>query len=234
MRKDQSDLLTRLREANFETIHSAEEDCFARYGILIDLPAVTEMLSWADRTIDPDGPVYVPHYPSCEKEGWKKALEEELAGGMPLEVGSCCGSNTRMNGMEYHKGHEYILALSPLVLFLGFSGDIRRGGASGWSWDSALGRFFFVPGGRAVELYSTTLHLAPCRCGSGDFRSLIILPEGTNLELEKGAAGKGLLFKRNKWMICHPDSPAAASGACPGITGANRFIRPLGSRIPTA
>ena len=231
MTNNQSELLSALRQVNSETICSVEEDGFVRYGKVVELPGAAEMRSWADKVIDPAGPVYVPHYPCSDGKSWKKELEDSLAGGMPLEIGSCCGSNTKMNGMEYHKGHEYILALTSLVLFLGFSGDIRKGGEKGWSWDSALGEFFFVPSGTAVELYSTTLHLAPCRCGSEDYRSLIILPDGTNLELESPAPEDDLLFKRNKWMICHPDSPAAKNGACPGITGINRFILPLDKNI---
>lgn len=231
MTESQSALLDRLRENNSETIHSVEDEAFGAYGRTVDLPDAEEMTLWAEQILSPDGPVYVPHYAASDNRPWKKALEQTLAGGMPLEIGSCCGANTVMNGMEYHKGHEYILALTPLVLFLGFSGDIRSDWNAGWTWDSSQGRFFFVPRGTAVELYSTTLHLAPCRCGREDFQSLIILPAGTNLELESPPPAGSLLFKRNKWMICHPDAPAAAAGACAGISGENRRISPLDEDI---
>ncbi|MDC7234152.1 MAG: DUF4867 family protein [Spirochaetales bacterium] len=227
MNRDQEELLNALRKRNTEPVSTVEEDHFRLYGRIAEIPGLAGLTDWAEKTIDPEGPVYIAHYPSSEKQSWKRLLEQDLAGGMPLEIGSCCGNNTKMNGMEYHKGHEYIVALTPLVLFLGFSGDIRKGGEAGWEWDSSKGHFFFVPRGTAVELYSTTLHLAPCRTGRENFRSLIILPEGTNTELEDTPAPGSLLFMKNKWMICHPDSPAASRGACPGIRGENRSISPL-------
>jgi hypothetical protein len=51
------------------------------------------------------------------------------------------------------------------------------------------------------------------------------LERGTNGPLERvdtAAAGEdGLLWMRNKWLLCHPESPQAAKGAFVGITGEN-------------
>jgi len=223
----QDDLYSRLCSVNAEVIHPWGAPEFLRYGQSVSLTAFKEMSDWFSSVYNPDGAVYVPHYPSSGSKSWKRDLDYRYFGGMPTQVGSCCGRNTRMNGMEYHKGHEIIAALTPLVLFLGYMPDIRVDFTGKWTWDSSQGDFFFIPAGRCVELYSTTLHLAPCRVGREDFKSLIILPDETNLELEIPPQEGSLLFKKNKWMICHPDSPAAANGAFPGITGSNRYIIPV-------
>lgn len=226
MNKTPADLYLRLCAHNREKIYNCEEESFRKYGQVIRLKQTEDLIRWSETVIEEDGPVYVPHYPSSSGFSWKKELEEELYGGLPLQAGSCCGMNNRMNGMEFHKGHEFILALTPLVLFVGHSRDlITKEGQ--WRWDSSWGRFYYVSQGTAVELYSTTMHLAPCRIGPESFKSLILLPEGTNLDLEKPASPDSLLFKKNKWMICHPESPAAGQGACPGIVGENRSIRSL-------
>ncbi|MDY0303211.1 MAG: DUF4867 family protein, partial [Sphaerochaeta sp.] len=69
------------------------------------------------------------------------------------------------------------------------------------------------------------------------FRSLIILPLGTNEELGEADIAKKrassdreapLLLKRNKWVIAHPERiQLTRQGALAGMTGENRRVTPL-------
>ena len=82
------------------------------------------------------------------------------------------------------------------------------------------------------------MHLAPCRLEGACFKSLVILPRGTNeaLSEDERAAATGrakagdpwasVLFMRNKWILAHPERKALVDrGAHPGITGANIEVR---------
>ena len=85
-----------------------------------------------------------------------------------------------------------------------------------------------VPAGVLVEVYATSLHDAPCHCNpEKGFRVLVALPQGTNTAkpviTEKSPEDR-LLKARNKWLLAHPDSKAAAAGAYVGLTGKNLDI----------
>ena len=116
---------------------------------------------------------------------------------------------------------EVNLTDTGLVLLLALPGDLENG-----RLDSSRVRGFLLPAGVPVELHPLVLHFAPCRIRAEGFRCLVLLERGTNAPLAGGvrpdAAGEeALLWMRNKWMLCHPDSPQAAKGAYVGITGEN-------------
>lgn len=211
-------LLLQLKEKNPDkNICLIGDKPFAAFGRSCILPGQLEMKDWASSAVDSDGQVYIPHYESWNGSELLDKLGKTLYGSFPAQIGSCCGMNRKMNGMEYHKGHEYILALTDLVLILGSTKDINNG-----EWDSSLAEYFYLEEGQAVEIYTTTLHLAPCRVDEKPFRSLIILPKGTNYPLTYPVPEEDpLLFMANKWLICHPESPAAGNGAVQGIRGEN-------------
>ncbi|MNN69991.1 hypothetical protein D3C81_1858190 [compost metagenome] len=72
----------------------------------------------------------------------------------------------------------------------------------------------------AVELYSTTLHYAPCKVSDKGFMTLVILPEGTNFPLESHMIRNPLLVKKNKFLMLHHAQTARTdSGVHPGLTG---------------
>ena len=77
------------------------------------------------------------------------------------------------------------------------------------SFDTSLVEAFFVPKGTAVELYATTLHYAPCGVDGQEFRSGVVLPRGTNDQLNDVSEAIGesaMLFGVNKWLLVHPES----------------------------
>ena len=90
--------------------------------------------------------------------------------------------------------------------------------------DTAKVKAFRVPAGTAVEVYGTTLHYAPCQTTEAGFRVAVVLPKGTNTEkpvFEAKSEEDTWLTARNKWLLAHPDSSEAKTGAHIGLTGKN-------------
>jgi len=139
---------------------------------------------------------------------------------MPLQAGYCNGRNQKLGALEYHKGSEIDVAVNEFVLLLG---DIRNIHNNQFSTLNV--KAFYVPKGTACELYGTTLHFSPCRVTDDGFKSIIILPKGTNLPLSNTSVPKcdedKLLWMQNKWLIVHADSQHANLGAHVGIIGEN-------------
>ena len=142
---------------------------------------------------------------------------------MPLQIGYCNGRNSKLNAYEYHKGSEIDVAVTPLVLLLAPRQAIREG-----KLDTAETKAFYLPAGVAVELYATTLHYSPCKVSDEGFKCLVVLPKGTNLPMEAAPPVRDgedrWLRVANKWLLAHPESPAAAKGAYVGLTGENLEI----------
>lgn len=146
-------------------------------------------------------------------------LRTLVFGDLDVQAGCCSGTNSLMKGMEFHASSEVVGAATDLVLMLGSRADIAAD-----RWDSRRAVFVHVPAGTFVELYATTLHLAPARVGDGPFVAVIVLPRGTNTPLDGGP--EGMLWMRNKWLLAHPDGPAAARGAWVGVDGPNWRLEP--------
>lgn len=200
------------------TIYSAESSEIYRYGRLIEGIDFSDMCAHVMTSSDPEKTAYIRDLEilrDCDSfpEVHKRVYREKIL----LQTGLCFGMNSKMNGMEYHEGSEVIVALTDLVLILGRKEEIKDN-----SWDSSLAKCFLLPKGSALELYSGTLHLAPCRVTEKPFCSVIILPEGTNTPLDnKKTEENPLLFMNNKWLICHKESPAVSKGGFAGIRGEN-------------
>ena len=94
-----------------------------------------------------------------------------------------------------------------------------------FTYDTSKMEAFLIPAGTAVECYATTLHYAPCNVNGNRFKVVVVLPKGTNTDIEKGTEytpEDQLLFARNKWLIGHKD--AAIEGAYNGLVGENLKI----------
>lgn len=90
--------------------------------------------------------------------------------------------------------------------------------------DTSKVKAFLVPAGVAVEVYCTTLHYAPCQTAKTGFRVAVVLPKGTNEEkpaFEPQNEEDTWMTARNKWLLAHPESSEAKSGAHIGLTGKN-------------
>ena len=82
-----------------------------------------------------------------------------------------------------------------------------------------------------MEVYATTLHYAPCHLDEAKgFRVMVALPMGTNTEkpvMKAQTAEDRRLWAKNKWLLAHPESQEAQSGAYIGLTGKNIDLRDL-------
>ena len=215
-------LLEELRAANPDLpLHSVEDPCFAPYGRILKLAEGGALLKALHETPVPEsGNAYLASCEALEACAAVRTLQERTFGGMPVEAGYCNGRGSSLNALEYHKCSEINASDGGLVLLLARPDDLRDGTVES---RDIVG--FYLPPHVFVEIYPRVLHFAPCRISEEGFRCLVVLEKGTNdalPALPKDAEGEDkLLWMRNKWLICHPDSPQAAKGAWQGIRGRN-------------
>lgn len=205
-------------------IQSVFDAAFAPYGKVIRGLDTAELERAMEQTPCPDGAtVYVPGDEKLEALPIMKLLSEQVYGGMPIQIGYCNGDNHVMNCLEYHRDSEVNLACTDLILLLGKEGDIDF---ENYAYDTARVEAFLAPKGTLIEVYATTLHYAPINAG-GKFRCVVVLPKGTNTDLEfkPDPAGESrLLTATNKWLLAHADAPEAKNGAVVALKGENHTI----------
>jgi len=217
----------RLLNRHLPFFHVAEER-FSAYGRVLsgyDFSTWIEYLG-AQTAIPASGNVYIASDPGLETLVPVAAVRDTLFAGMPIQVGYCNGKNSLLNGLEYHKSIEVLVAQSDLVLQLADYAAMRN-----FRLDVKAVEAFFVPAGTAIELKPTSLHLAPCKVCDEGFKAAIVLPAGTNSDLpadariERGDPESRLLFKKGKWMLAHPENPVPISkGAVAALIGPNLEI----------
>jgi len=216
------------------SILDLENPHFAMYGRVIDSLHVTSIIELAERLtpLPDEGTRYITH-----DERLSDAININelniLFGGEPVQIGWCNGKNSTINGAEYHKGPELFVAVTDCLQFLTPYQALKD--FASLSSDEA--DLFFFPKGTVALIDPNVLHLAPCSVHAGGFRSLIILPKGTNEALtEQELSVKNtindpearLLLKKNKWVIAHPERVQLTSqGVLAGMTGINRMVLPL-------
>ena len=199
---------------------NVHDPIFSQYGQVLEGYDLTGFLEKLGATPVTDGVVYVASDAALESDGLFAELRDRYYGGMPIQIGYCNGVNTKLNCLEYHRDSEVNIAFSDCILLLARQEQIRGG-----MLDTSEVVAFLLPAGTAVELFATALHYAPCSAKSGEhFRVAVVLPLGTNTEkpcFEAKSHEDKLMTARNKWLLAHPDSPEAQSGAVVGLTGPN-------------
>ena len=201
---------------------------FQRYGQILegyDLKELLEKLE-AVTPLPETGTVYRPGQPELEALIAAKELSDRAYGGMPIQLGWCNGHNTKLNCLEYHRDSELNLGTRDFILLLAKREEMENG-----SLDTSKVKAFRVPAGMLVEVYSTTLHYAPCQSSKDEgFRVLIVLPLGTNTEkpdIQIRNEEDNCLWARNKWLLAHATSSEAAQGAPVRLFGENVDIAEL-------
>jgi ureidoglycolate hydrolase len=203
-------------------IQNVTDSAFVTYGRVVDGYDYAKLLEVLETTTDApaDAVIYVPSDAALEATDAMKDLQVNCYGGMPIQIGYCNGTNSKLNCLEYHRDSEINVAADDIILLLATMTDVVDG-----KIDSTKVQAFYAKKGTAVELYATTLHYAPCSAKRGEhFRVAIVLPKGTNLEkpeITVKNAEDSRLFAANKWLIAHPETSEAKQGAYVGITGAN-------------
>ena len=202
---------------------SVYDPAFAEYGCVwsdVDASLLEKVVkTLAEKTPLPEATDYVPEDETLQLLPATQALAPALFGGLPVQFGWCNGHNLKLNCLEYHRSSEFNLGAGDFVLLLAKQSQIVDG-----KLDTSCVKAFRVPAGTLVEVYATTLHYAPCQVSDEGFKVLVALPAGTNLELPDLGARAGdaeLLWASNKWLLAHPESAEAASGAPVRLVGEN-------------
>jgi hypothetical protein len=218
-------VLTMLREKNPELrLYSVLDPEFRRYGRVLNANTEELAAALAATPIPETGNQYVASLPELEAVDLMPGLQRAAFGEMPIQAGYCNGNGYKLNAMEYHKCSEINFTTTGLVLLLALPEQLDDG-----KLDSADVVGFYLPEGVLVEIFPLVMHFAPCRISEAGFRCLVVLEKGTNAALpsvDTTAPGEEkLLWMRNKWMTCHPDSPQKEKGAFVGIYGENLALK---------
>ena len=201
-------------------LYSVSDPAFRSYGKVLEGYDTTALVAAMQTVPMPaSGTAYEPSIDALEACGIFDEMRDRAYGGMPIQIGMCWGYNTKLNCLEYHRDSEVNVGETDFVLLLAKEDEIEDG-----MLDTAKVKAFRVPAGVAVEVYATTLHYAPCLTAETGFRVAVVLPKGTNTEkpaFEPKNEEDTWMTARNKWLLAHPDSSEAASGAYIGLTGEN-------------
>lgn len=212
-------------------IRQVTDASFQIYGKVITGYDCSELIRAMEQTEVPEDVMYLASVKELEEISVCRQMEKKLYGELPIQVGYCNGHNKKLNALEYHRTSEINVAVSDLVLLIGRQQDIRED----QTYDTGLVEAYFVPAGTVLEVYATTLHYAPCHTGESGFRCVVILPKGTNTELEaqekneeakmqgKTVSEDRLLFAKNKWLIGHEEG-GLPENAWIGLKGENLTI----------
>ena len=106
-------------------IESVFDASFRQYGKVVEGLHLDELLTALSKTEKPtNGVIYVPGDDSLENTPAKKELEDNVYGGMPIQIGFCNGTNTKLNCVEYHRDSEINIPCEDMILLLGKQTDI--------------------------------------------------------------------------------------------------------------
>lgn len=201
-------------------IYSVYAQEFKPYGKILQNYDTQSLVSeMRTITMPESGTAYEPSISALEESGIFDAMQNRAYGGIPIQIGMCWGYNTMLNCLEYHRDSEVNVGETDFVLLLAKEDEIEDG-----KLNTAKVRAFRVPAGVAVEVYGTTLHYAPCQTEKTGFRVAVVLPKGTNTEkpvFEQKSEEDTWMTARNKWLLAHPESNEAKTGAHIGLTGKN-------------
>src|SRR5674476_449456 len=139
------------------TDHSFSKYGQIHYGIQTDslVNNTLDYVKMSEKTV-----TYEASIPELEKDkDLMQDISSNVHGGMLIQIGLCYGWNSKLNGLEYHKGSEFIVAVTDIILLLGDHRDIEFGESI--TYDTSLVEAFFVVAGSTVELYASALHFAP-------------------------------------------------------------------------
>lgn len=214
-------MLGKLKKLNPEIkIHSIRDDEFKKYGNVLNINTDEIVKACKELSYPTQGSEYMASVDSLENLNMSEELRDIMFGGCPAQIGITHGYNSFMNGLEYHRCSEVNIAATPLVLILGLQYEM-----DGTEYDSSKVKAFFLEEGDAVEVYATSLHFCPCQVSEDGFSCVVVLPKDTNTLLDKPSSDK-LLFKKNKWIICHDKNQSLIDrGVYPGLHGENYEIK---------
>lgn len=201
-------------------IEMISDNSFRAYGELVTGYDFTEIISYMENNTEiPNGCKYCPTVPEMEATDVAKKICAVYGGGMEYQFGYTNGTTEHLDALEYHKSSELVIAITDLIVLVALRSEIINDNLS-----SSCVKAFYVPAGTAFEMYATTLHYAPIRVYPNGYKSIVVLPKGTNYDIEKSPLDSKL-WGTNKWLIAHPDvKKLADKNAALWISGENIHI----------
>ena len=199
-------------------VQKVTDKSFGEYGRVLEGYSLSGLLEAMKHTPRPDEVIYVPSVEELEALPAVQEFKNRAFGGLPIQIGYCNGKNKKLNALEYHRSSEINVAVTDMILLVGMEQDVKED----YTYDTSQIEAFFVPAGTVVEMYATTLHYAPCMTAETGFRAVVVLPAGTNTELDFPVGESGeerLIAAKNKWLIAHEE--AGIEGAFCGLKGEN-------------
>ena len=201
-------------------IQKVTDISFQKYGKLVREMDCSKLLKEMKHTPMPNDVTYVPSMKRLEDLEVAEEFQNRMYGGLPIQIGYCNGHNETLNAVEYHRCSEVDVAVDDIILLLGRQQDIKED----FTYDTSKVKAFLVPAGTLVEVYATTLHYAPCQTADSGFRCVVVLPRGTNTDLDHKpqvrCGEEKLITARNKWLIGHEEG-GLDEGAWIGLKGEN-------------
>ena len=97
-------------------IHEVTEECFKKYGKVIDSIDLTELVSTMQTVEIPADVVYEPSISALEKLKCATELQQKTYGELPIQIGWCIGNNHKLNAVEYHRCSEVNIAATDAIL----------------------------------------------------------------------------------------------------------------------
>lgn len=220
-------MITKLQKKNKDIpIYPIHDERFASYGRILASEPYKKVFQYMDEyiSIPNEGNNYVAHDEQFARM-FTGIDYSEVFPNKDVEYGYVCGHNQKLNALEYHKSSEINIAVTPFVLMLGLPKKMV-----GQTYHSKDVEVFFVPKGTVFELHPEILHFSPCKVEDKGFKCGVVLPYETNMHFEQRSevvqTNDDLLFKTNKWLLCHEDFERFVSlGAHVGLIGPNYEIR---------
>ena len=109
-------------------IQSVRDAAFIPYGRVADGYDFSELIEVLKKTTDAtENVVYLPSVPQLEATQCYKELKNNIYGGMPIQIGFCNGTNSKLNCVEYHRDSEKNIAAEDMILLLARQQDIVDG-----------------------------------------------------------------------------------------------------------
>lgn len=206
-------------------IISVLDDRFRPYGAVIeaDVAAMSEMTKKAC-PIPEKGSRYMTAVPALDEMPEAQDYRELYCGQLDEQWGCCWGHNNFLNALEWHTCNEFNIGVSDLVLLLAKRCDIDKEG----KLDSAKVKAFYLPEGVMIEVYSDTLHFAPCEVSKDGFWCVVGLQRGTNEAIDPAMKKDPRVTAKNKWLLAHESQTGMIEhGVVCGIYGENWKIEPI-------
>ena len=187
-------------------IISVNDSSFEKYGKILNLNCEKDLIKKMeeDTEIPQTGNVYVPYVRNWENKNIINELSQYYE--EKIELGYCNGQNVMLNALEWHNCNEIDVFATDALLFLAKTQDLEN-----YQLNSNQIKAFFVEKGTSVLLYNDTLHFSPCKTEKTGFKTMIILSDQTNTDLEENTTKPenyldSLLLKKNKYIICHKEA----------------------------